>query len=114
MSALDGFGRAICARKSAEIRFQSIAGARRKVQDTFAFDFADGLRPDEWEFACRAFQKRHLLAHKMGVIDDEYVQKVNDPGAVVGRRITLTKAEVETCIGIVEAMGRRLFKGVLP
>jgi hypothetical protein len=78
------------------------------------FDFADALRLDEWDAACSAFQKRHLLAHKMGVIDEEYMQKVNDPGAVVGRRITLTGTEVETCIGIVEAMGRRLFAAMLP
>lgn len=114
VSAFDGFGRELCKRKSVEIRFQNLAGARRKVHEALGFDFADGLRPDEWQTACCAFQKRHLLAHNMGVIDDEYVHKVNDPSAVVGRRITLTKVEVEACLGIVEAMGRRLFKGVLP
>jgi len=51
VSAFDGFGRELCARKSADIRFQSVLGARRKVQDIFGFDFADGLRPDEWECA---------------------------------------------------------------
>lgn len=114
VSAFDGFGRELCARKSADIRFQSIAGARRKVQDTFGFDFADGLRPDEWECACRVFQKRHLLAHKMGVIDEEYLQKANDPGAVLGRRARLTESEVQSAITIVETMGRRLFAGILP
>jgi hypothetical protein len=114
VSAFDGFGREICMRRSADIRFQSIAGARRKVQETFAFDFADSLRPDEWECACRVFQKRHLLAHKMGVIDDEYLQKANDASAVLGRKICLTHTEVESAIGIVEAMGRRLYAGVLP
>ena len=53
----------------------------------FGFDFADGLDTDSWMAACRVFEKRHLLAHKMGVIDAEYVQKVNDPGAIVGRRV---------------------------
>lgn len=114
VSAFDGFGRAICARKSADIRFQSIPAAKRKVHDTFGFDFADGLRPDEWECACRVFQKRHLLAHKMGVIDEEYLQKANDTGAVLGRKVRLTEAEVESAIGIVETMGRRLFAGLLP
>jgi hypothetical protein len=113
VSAFDGFGRAICARKSADIRFQSIPAARRKVHDTFGFDFADGLRPDEWECACRVFQKRHLLAHKMGVIDEEYLQKANDTGAVLGRKVRLTEAEVESAISIVETMGRRLFAGLL-
>ena len=114
VSAFDGFGRELCQRKSIEIRFQNLAAARRKVQDAFGFDFADALRPDEWNVACRAFQKRHLLAHKMGVIDYDYIQKANDAGAILGRRIALCQAEVETSISIVEAMGRRLFAGVLP
>ncbi len=112
VSAFDGFGRELCQSKSIEIRFQNLAAARRKVQDAFGFDFADALRPDEWDAACRAFQKRHLLAHKMGVIDDDYIQKANDAGAIPGRRIALSQAEVETSISIVEAMGRRLFAGV--
>ena len=114
VSAFDGFGRELCQRKSVEMRFQNLAAARRKIQAAFGFDFADGLRPDEWDAACRAFQKRHLLAHKMGVIDDEYIQKANDPGAILGRRVALNQAEVEVCISIVEALGRRLFAGVLP
>ena len=114
VSAFDGFGRELCQRKSVEIRFQNLASARRKAQDAFGFDFADTLRPDEWDAACRAFQKRHLLAHKMGVIDDDYIQKANDAGAILGRRIALNQAEVETSISLVEAMGRRLFAGVLP
>jgi hypothetical protein len=114
VSAFDGFGRELCQRKSIELRFQNLATARRKVQDAFGFDFADALRPDEWDAACRAFQKRHLLAHKLGVVDDDYIQKANDAGAILGRRIALSQAEVETSIRIVEAMGRRLFAGVLP
>jgi hypothetical protein len=114
VSAFDGFGREICMRKAADIHFQNVSAARRKVQDTFGFDFADGLRPDEWKCACRVFQKRHLLAHRMGVIDEEYLQKANDAGAVLGRKISLSQSEVESAIGIVEAMGRRLFSGVHP
>ena len=36
-----------------------------------------------------------------GVIDEEYVQKANDAGAVLGRRIALNQTEVETSICIV-------------
>jgi len=114
VSALDGFGRELLQRKSLEMRFQNLAAARRKVQNLLGFDFADTLRPDEWDAACRAFQKRHLLAHKMGVIDDDYIQKANDSGAILGRRVALSHAEVEGSISIVEALGRRLFSGVLP
>jgi hypothetical protein len=73
-------------RNGADIRFQNIVAARRKVQDAFGFDFADSLGSDEWDCACRVFQKRHLLAHKMGVIDEEYLQKAIDPGAIAATR----------------------------
>jgi hypothetical protein len=113
VSAFDGFAREICSQKSADIRFQNLIGASRRVQEAFGFDFADELNADSWRDICRIFQKRHLLAHKMGVIDAEYVQKANDPGAVVGRRIRVAQDEVSLAISLVETLGQRLFKGLL-
>jgi hypothetical protein len=113
VSAFDGFAREICSHKSADVRFQNLIGARRRVRETFGFDFADELNTELWEAICRIFQKRHLLAHKMGVIDAEYVQKANDPGAVVGRRVRITQDEVSLAISLVESLGQRLFKGLL-
>jgi len=113
VSAFDGFGREVCSQKGVGIRFQNIAAARKRVKETFGFDFADVLS-DEWDSVCRAFQKRHLLAHKMGVIDEEYVQKANDPGAVVGRKIQVSRDEVHSAIRIVEILGREFFRGLFP
>jgi hypothetical protein len=50
----------------------------------------------------------------MGVIDEDYLQKADDPGAVAGRKIRVSHDEVNAAIGIVEALGRRLFGGVFP
>jgi len=113
VSAFDGFGREVCWQKAADIHFQNLSGARRRVQEAFGIDFADGLAAEDWESACRVFQKRHLLAHKMGVIDADYVRKANDPGAVVGRKINVSRDEVIWAIGMIEELGRRLFEGVL-
>lgn len=113
VSAFDGFGRQVCLQKAADIHFQNLSGARRRVQETFGTDFADVLAADDWERTCRVFQKRHLLAHKMGVIDVDYIQKANDPGAVAGRKINVSRDEVTWAIGIIGAIGRRLFEGVL-
>lgn len=113
VSAFDGFGRVICTHKAADIRFQNMNGARRRVQETFGFDFADGISADLWIAICRIFQKRHILSHKMGVIDDEYVQKANDPEAVAGRRIRIAPEEVSRAISLVETLGERLFQGLL-
>ena len=114
VSAFDGFGREICLRKGSEICFQNLPGARRNVQEKFGFDFGDGLAADQWQYVSRVFQKRHLLAHKMGVIDDEYVQRANDPGAVAGRKVQVSPNEVRSSIETIEILGRRLFRGILP
>ena len=113
VSALDGFGREACAAKGIDIQFQNLAGARRRVQDSFQADFADALTPDEWSSVCRVFQKRHLLAHKMGVVDEEYLKKGNDPGAIIGRKVDVSSQEVTAVIVIIETLGRRLFDAIL-
>ena len=113
VSAFDGFAREICSKNGADIHFQNMNGARRRVKETFGFDFAEELSADSWIAICRTFQKRHLLSHKMGVIDDEYIQKANDPTAVLGRRVRITHQEVCSAISIVQILGRRFFKGLL-
>ncbi len=113
VSAFDGFAREICSQKSADIHFQNLVSARRRVQAKFGFDFADELDRDAWTSICRIFQKRHLLAHKMGVIDAAYVEKANDPMAVVGRRVRVAQDEVSLAVSLVETLGQRLFKGLL-
>ena len=113
VSAFDAFGREICSQKASDIRFQNITAARRRVQEAFGFDFADALSPNSWIDVCRIFQKRHLLAHKMGVVDHEYVEKANDPAAIPGRKIQVTKDEVALALRLTETLGQRLFKGLL-
>ncbi|MEO6486459.1 MAG: hypothetical protein ABIO78_00805, partial [Thermoanaerobaculia bacterium] len=49
-----------------------------------------------------AFQKRHVLTHSLGVIDEQYRQRANDPDAILGRKIRLTKAEVERTIDLLD------------
>ena len=100
-------------RKGAEIRFQNLGGARKRVQDVFGFDFADGLPLEDWATACRVFQKRHLLAHKTGVIDEDYLEKAHDPGAICGRKVRVTADEVASAIAIIETLGKALYAGVL-
>ena len=67
------------------ISFQNLAGAQKNVQAP--------LRPRPRRRTparrvgrpCRSFQKRHLLAHRMGIVDEEYLKKTGDTRAKVGR-----------------------------
>ncbi len=117
VSAFDGFGREVCrvwASRSCDpvkaeaLSFQNIEGARKSVQDFFGFNFAAGLTADQWELGVRCFQKRHLLAHKMGVVDRRYKKLANDPYAVVGRKVSIASDDVAALCEIVKSMGARL------
>ncbi len=123
VSAFDGFGREICrvaAPKAAnppdaqDVRFQNLGGARTRVQKLFGFDLMTCVSGQDWEFACRCFQKRHLLAHKMGVIDDDYVRATEDSAAVIGRKIQIRTEEVKRLVDVVRQLGGKLAAQLLP
>ena len=112
VSAFDGFGREICLRRCVEVRFQNLVGARRKILEKFHFDFADDLDDSSWARVVQIFEKRHLLAHKMGVIDANYLEKANDPCAILGRRVRVTADEVSAAATFIEILAKRLFSGL--
>lgn len=118
VSAFDGFGRETCRvfaakavkpEKAAEIRFQNIGGARDRVREQFSVDFAATAAPADWTLILRAFQKRHLLAHKMGVVDEDYLSATGESTALLGRKVSILAPEVRELSGRLQELGRELF-----
>lgn len=118
VSAFDGFGRETCRvfaakavkpEKAAEIRFQNIAGARDRVREQFSVDFAATAAPADWKHILRAFQKRHLLAHKMGVVDEDYLSATGDSPSLLGRKVSIVGVEVRELVASLQALGGDLF-----
>ena len=58
-----------------------------------------------------AFQKRHVIAHKLGVIDQDYVTKTGDTRAVVGRRSFVDDGEVKELVRIVKKLAPGMVAG---
>jgi len=118
VSAFDGFGRETCrvfsskamdSEKASSISFQNIARARQRVREQFGMDFATGLSESEWTLVSRCFQKRHLLAHKMGVVDEDYVEATGDSDAVVGRKSNVVPDEVRSLVAALRTLGEELY-----
>ena len=119
VSAFDGFARETCRvfaskavkpDKAAEIRFQNIAAARARVREQFGVDFAGTTNPLDWGHVLRAFQKRHLLAHKMGVIDEDYLSATGDSPSLLGRKISIAASEVRDLVAKIQLLGAELFR----
>jgi len=122
VSAFDGFGREVCRvaapkaakpNEASEVRFQNLVGAKKRLQNSFGFDLSSFISSDDWRFVCLCFQKRHLLAHKMGVVDDEYVQATSDNSAIVGRKILINSTEVQRLGTSLAQLGAQLSKQLL-
>jgi Zn ribbon nucleic-acid-binding protein len=121
VSAFDGFGRELCAVHAASasnpgraqnVSFQNLARADQRVQELFGISLSEGLDANEWEFASRCFQKRHLFAHKMGVVDQAYIDASGDTQAVVGRKVSFALDEVTAFIAHLRRLGAYLFAGL--
>ncbi len=121
VSAFDGFGRelsrvhaarALNPGKAANLSFQNLNGAWQSLLDLYGFDMAGSLSSEKWEFAVRCFQKRHLLAHSMGVVDDKYMKATSDASARVGRKVSISPDEVAELASVLQTLGSELCKGL--
>jgi len=92
--AFDGFGREHCRSTIANISFQNIARARDRLANDQNVDISSGLSASEWSFVEMQFQKRHLLAHTMGVIDQDYVDKTVTPSSMIGKKVHISQDDV--------------------
>jgi hypothetical protein len=106
VSAFDGFGREFvrilsrtASGTSTTYSFQNIVAARDRLIREHGIDMAAGLLSVEWESVIRGFQKRHLLAHCMSIVDDRYLAATHDPGAQKGTKVSIDKEEVQQVMG---------------
>ncbi len=113
VSAFDGFGRELClvhahkARnptKAEKMSFQNLKNALASVLDLFEIDMSAVVTAEEWQAAVMAFQKRHLVAHNLGVVDQKYLDKTGDTSAVVGRKIGIDIDEVKGLARIISTL----------
>jgi len=118
VSAFDGFGRETCRvfankssdpAKAATVSFQNIERAQQRMMALFSVDLTEGVGVEQWRSVKTSFQKRHLLAHKMRVVDQGYVDATKDGTAVVGRKIQITSFEVRAFLAGLRIIGQRLF-----
>lgn len=117
VSAFDGFGREVCRvhcpkatdpAKATAISFQNLARADKSVLSIFGVNLSAALDSKEWAFACRCFQKRHLLAHKMGIVDDAYIKATGDVHVQVGRKVPISPNDVTLLLDHIKRLGASL------
>lgn len=118
VSAFDAFGREACRVRAARstdpaaserVSFQNLPRAAQRINVLFGGELQSALPAAEWAAVHRSFQRRHLLAHAAGVVDQPYLEEAQDSQAKLGRRLSVDPEEVREAAASL----RRLSDGLL-
>lgn len=117
VSSFDGWGRATVeafAHKAtdpsnATARFQNIKRAQTRISSVFGYDLSQPTTPEEFEAVNVVFQKRHVLAHRMGVVDQAYINSTGDHSVAIGRKLRFDGEEIHSAASTL----RRIAAGLL-
>lgn len=90
--------------------FQNLEVGATYWKDLLGETYNDWLTNDELTKLNHLFQKRHLLAHTEGIVDQKYLDKTNDNSYKVGQRIVIKENDVFELITLLEKLVNKLRK----
>jgi len=75
--------------------FQRIKEGSKLWKDLLNEGYEDWLTPEEMNDFQLLFQRRHLLAHREGLVDQKYIDKSGDKAYDIGQRIVIKERDVK-------------------
>ncbi|MCZ2249530.1 MAG: hypothetical protein LC111_12305 [Bacteroidia bacterium] len=90
--------------------FQNIEIGEKYWKDVLGVTYSDWLTKNEMTKLNLLFQKRHLLTHTEGIVDQKYLDKTNDNSYKTGQRIVIKEKDVFELIELVEKLVNKLRK----
>lgn len=118
----NSFGQVVSAfQKFAQCRYKEISGVEKRVNDFQMVDkgsqyFRDEtgsgyeafLSSDEIDRIKLYFQRRHIIEHNTGIVDQQYIDKSGDTDYSVGQRVVVKTSEALDLIKIIKKLSSGL------
>lgn len=108
--------------KFASCKYEELSGQTARVNDfqivdkgSLLFEEATGHKYNEWlteaelDYVKVMFQKRHLLEHNNGMVDQKYLDNSHDTKYIVGQRIVINDSDAYTLLRML----RKLSHGIM-
>jgi hypothetical protein len=92
--------------------FQNLAEGSALWHAAFGKQYSDHLDGGELAVLKRLFQQRHLLAHRQGLVDEDYITRSGDTSYRVGQRVVVREAAVKECLSLIEKLAAGLASDV--
>lgn len=84
--------------------FQNLEIGGQYWKDLISESYSDWLTANDFTELNRLFQKRHLLSHTEGIVDQKYIEKSGDKTYKVGQRIVVKEGDVLTLIKLIKTI----------
>lgn len=84
--------------------FQNLSEGSQLWRTAFGKGFDDHLSTSELTELTRLFQQRHLLAHREGIVDADYISRSGDPTYREGQRLVIRESVVRMALQLVEKL----------
>lgn len=81
--------------------FQNLDESSKKWKELTGKSFEDILDKAKYREIKEHFQKRHLLTHTAGIIDENFIKKVNNKNYILGNRILITLESLNEFVTLI-------------
>lgn len=84
--------------------FQNLAEGSALWQAASGKQYSDYVTAAELSALAKYFQQRHLLAHRQGLVDGDYIARSGDASYREGQRLVIREASIRECLALVEKL----------
>lgn len=81
--------------------FQILEVGNDLFNSNFGIKYTDFITAAEYDAMNIYFQKRHVIEHLNGIVDQKYIDKTNDLNYKIGQRIIIKKTDIDILLEIV-------------
>lgn len=92
--------------------FQRLSDGSDLWKDYCGEGYQDWVTDGEYKALVRCFQQRHILQHKDGLVDEEYLRKSGDNTYLLGQRLVIHESDVLAYEAITRKIGERVLSFV--
>ena len=91
--------------------FQNVLKANDSLLNWFGFEMLFHFSDDDKTFLNRVFNRRHVLTHNGGRIDQEYLDNTGDTSVRLNQKIVVRSKEIRRLLPLLRTCANNLFVG---
>jgi len=88
--------------------FQNLPQSSDLWEEAIGVRYESMLKPREWNEFQHYFQQRHILTHKDGIVDEDYLKKTGNRQYHPGQRLVIKESDVLRFTDLVEKITTKL------